>query len=166
MPFWVRVRGLHRFLVLALQSIPLLFRCFALHLRQSLWHMPSWMQGLLSRFLREVLFDPSPESLLQRLWLWVMEPRGDFVPSVPLTQHLENLANLLAMVHLDPSFDQFDQQLPFIDLVVACRVCEAVSIEVPLQRAQCQGNRVLDVPLGLARGEVSRFPDGARPHAA
>jgi hypothetical protein len=67
------------------------------------------MQGLLSRFLREVLFDPSPESLLQRLWLRVMEPRGNFVPRVPLTQHLENITDLLAMVLLDPTFHNFDQ---------------------------------------------------------
>ena len=38
-----------------------------------------------------------------------MEPHGNFVPRVPLTQHLENITDLLAMVLLDPTFDQFDQ---------------------------------------------------------
>src|SRR5580704_8093812 len=35
MPFCVGVRGLHRRLVFALQSIPLVFRCFAFHVCQS-----------------------------------------------------------------------------------------------------------------------------------
>lgn len=96
-------------LLTALQAIPLLFRCFALHVRQSLWHMLSWMQGPLSRFLREVLFDPSPESLLQRLRLRVMEMRGDFVPGVSMAQRLESLTDLLALVLFDPAFDQLDQ---------------------------------------------------------
>jgi hypothetical protein len=35
MPFWVGVRGLYRRLVFVLQAIPLLFRCFAFHVCQS-----------------------------------------------------------------------------------------------------------------------------------
>ena len=34
MPFWVGIRGLYRFLVLALEAFPLLLRCFALHVRE------------------------------------------------------------------------------------------------------------------------------------
>jgi hypothetical protein len=34
MAFWVRVRGLDRLLVLALEAFPLLLRCFALHVRE------------------------------------------------------------------------------------------------------------------------------------
>lgn len=108
-PFWVGVRSLHSLLVFTLQAIPLLFRCFAVHVRQSLWHMSSRMQGLLSRFLREVLPDPSPESFLHSLGLGVMELCGDFLPGVPLTPHLEDPTNLVAMVALDSAFDQFDQ---------------------------------------------------------
>ena len=108
-PFWVGVRSLHTHLVFTLQAIPLLFRCFAVHVRQSLWHMSSRMQGLLWRFLREVLPDPSPESFLHGLGLGVMELCGDFLPGVPLTPHLEDPTNLLAMIALDPAFNQFDQ---------------------------------------------------------
>jgi hypothetical protein len=35
LPFGVGVRRLHRFLVFALQAIPLVFRCFAFHVCQS-----------------------------------------------------------------------------------------------------------------------------------
>jgi len=34
MAFWVGVRGLYRFLVLALEAFPLLLRSFALHVRE------------------------------------------------------------------------------------------------------------------------------------
>lgn len=50
MPFWVGVRGLHCLLVFTLHAVPLLFRGFALHLRQSLWHMPHRMQEVLPIF--------------------------------------------------------------------------------------------------------------------
>jgi hypothetical protein len=108
-PFGVGVRSLHSLLVFTLQAIPLLFRSFAVHARQQLWHMPPRMQGLLSTILREVLFDPSPESFLHRLRLRIMERPSDFFPSVPLAQHLEDLTDLITMVHLDPALDQLDQ---------------------------------------------------------
>jgi hypothetical protein len=38
-----------------------------------------------------------------------MEPYGDFFPRVTLTQHLERFAEILAVVVLDPAFNQFDQ---------------------------------------------------------
>jgi hypothetical protein len=59
--------------------------------------------------LRKVVSDPAPKPLLQRYWLRLMEPYGDFVPRITLTQHLERFAEILAVVVLDPAFNQFDQ---------------------------------------------------------
>ena len=67
------------------------------------------MAYCLPTFWGKVYPDPSPESLLQSLRFRVMEPRRDFFPGVALTQHLENLADLAAMVLLNPEFDQFHQ---------------------------------------------------------
>jgi hypothetical protein len=59
--------------------------------------------------LRKVASDPAPKSLLQRYWPSLMEPYGDFVPRMTLTQHLERFAEILVVVVLDPAFNQFDQ---------------------------------------------------------
>jgi hypothetical protein len=59
--------------------------------------------------LRKLVSDPAPKALLQRYWLRLMEPYSDFVPRITLTQHLERFSEILAVVVLDPAFNQFDQ---------------------------------------------------------
>src|SRR5579863_10419934 len=95
-----------------------------------------------------------------------MELCRDFDPRVPLTQHLESLTDLLAMVLLDPARDLIHQQISFVDLLVALWVGQAVSIDVLLRRAKRQGNGVPDAPSGFASGKFARLPNRARPHPA
>jgi hypothetical protein len=57
----------------------------------------------------EVASYPSPESLLQRFRLWILETRRNFIPPISLAQQSENLTDILAMILLDPAFDEFDQ---------------------------------------------------------
>ena len=75
MPFGVGVRRLHRPLVFALQAIPLLLRCFALHVRQSVIMAYAFgdARGLLG-FCREVAVHPSPEPLLESFRIEVPKP--------------------------------------------------------------------------------------------
>jgi hypothetical protein len=66
------------------------------------------LSRLLSRFSREVLSDPSPESLLHRCRCPLAEPLSNLFPGVPLAQHPEDFSDLFAMVFLDPLFDQIE----------------------------------------------------------
>jgi len=61
MAFWVGVRGLYRFLVLALQAFPLLLRCFALHAREVIMAYAISKSSAL-RFVSKGAVDPAPES--------------------------------------------------------------------------------------------------------
>ena len=114
----------------------------------------------------EVASNPSPESLLQCFRLRVLETRGNFIPRVSLAQQSENFTDILAMILLDPAFDEFDQQLALIHPLVMRRVPRAVSIKVSFQRPKRQGNRVGDASLGATRRQIARFPNRPRPHPA
>ncbi len=61
MPLGIWVRGLHGFLILALEAFPLLLRCFALHLCQSLWHIAERVQTLLGDQGKRAT-NPAPET--------------------------------------------------------------------------------------------------------
>lgn len=109
LPSRVGVRSLYRLLVLALHAIPLLSWRFT-HVSPSLYVYPPFpAQWPSLTSILEVASNPSPESLLQCFRLRVLETRGNFIPPVSLAQHFENFTDILAMILLDPAFDEFDQ---------------------------------------------------------